>query len=93
MSELDDELSRVLGQRRDTLDNEKWSGRWESKMPLWRRKYLEIKVLRDLLNSACDFCVKNSATEAIASQHQPMRPLGDTPDGPAPIREENLSFL
>jgi hypothetical protein len=25
-----DELGRVLGQRRDTPDNEKWSGRWES---------------------------------------------------------------
>ena len=24
------ELGRVLGQRRDTPDNEKWSGRWES---------------------------------------------------------------
>jgi hypothetical protein len=28
--ELGDELSCVLGQRRDTPDNEKWSGRWES---------------------------------------------------------------
>jgi hypothetical protein len=28
--ELGDKLSRVLGQRRDTPDNEKWSGRWES---------------------------------------------------------------
>jgi hypothetical protein len=28
--ELADKLSRVLGQRRDTPDNEKWSGRWES---------------------------------------------------------------
>src|SRR5260370_5382370 len=25
-----DKLSRVLGQRRDTPANEKWSGRWES---------------------------------------------------------------
>src|ERR1700686_5043631 len=28
--ELGDKLSRVLGQRRDTPGNEKWSGRWES---------------------------------------------------------------
>ena len=28
--ELGDKLSRVLGQRRDTQANEKWSGRWES---------------------------------------------------------------
>jgi len=28
--ELGDKLSRLLGQRRDTPDNEKWSGRWES---------------------------------------------------------------
>jgi hypothetical protein len=28
--ELDNERGRVLGQRRDTPDNEKWSGRWES---------------------------------------------------------------
>ncbi len=28
--ELGDKLSRVLGQRRDTPDNEKWSGRWNT---------------------------------------------------------------
>jgi hypothetical protein len=28
--ELGDRQSRVLGQRTDTPDNEKWSGRWES---------------------------------------------------------------
>ena len=28
--ELGDKLSRVPGQRRDTPDTEKWSGRWES---------------------------------------------------------------
>jgi hypothetical protein len=28
--ELGDSVSRVLGQRRDTPDNEEWSGRWES---------------------------------------------------------------
>jgi hypothetical protein len=28
--ELCDNQSRVLRQRRDTPDNEKWSGRWES---------------------------------------------------------------
>jgi hypothetical protein len=28
--ELGNKLSPVLGQRRDTPDNEKWSGRWES---------------------------------------------------------------
>src|ERR1700722_12459733 len=28
--ERGNKLSRVLGQRRDTPDNEKWSGRWES---------------------------------------------------------------
>jgi hypothetical protein len=28
--ELGDKLSSVLRQRRDTPDNEKWSGRWES---------------------------------------------------------------
>ena len=28
--ERGNKLSRVLGQRRDTSDNEKWSGRWES---------------------------------------------------------------
>jgi hypothetical protein len=28
--EPDNQLARVLGQRRDTPGNEKWSGRWES---------------------------------------------------------------
>jgi hypothetical protein len=27
---VDGKLDRALGQRRDTSDNEKWSGRWES---------------------------------------------------------------
>ena len=30
LRELGDKLVRVLGQRRDTPENEKWSGRWES---------------------------------------------------------------
>jgi hypothetical protein len=30
LRELGDKLSRVLGQRRDTPGNKKWSGRWES---------------------------------------------------------------
>src|SRR6202142_2593019 len=30
LCEPDNKLARILEQRRDTPDNEKWSGRWES---------------------------------------------------------------
>ena len=45
--ELADEPSRVLGQRRDTPENEKWSGRWESNPPVGASESLEQALWRD----------------------------------------------
>jgi hypothetical protein len=52
LGKLSDEQSRVLGQRRDTPGNEKWSGRWESN-PRGRRcrNYKTSGFLRMLMPS------------------------------------------
>ena len=41
---LGNELGRVLGQRRDTPDNKKWSGRWESNPDGQLFKAYEIRL-------------------------------------------------
>jgi hypothetical protein len=64
--------SRVLRHRRDTPDNEKWSGRWESKIPLVDCGRFLIMVLQALMSTACDYCAKNVATAANASEPQPV---------------------
>ena len=46
----------------------RWSGRWESNISLGYRKHLIIIALPANQIAACDFCVKNDATPANASQ-------------------------
>src|SRR5260370_15074142 len=49
-----DKLKRVLGQRRDTPDNEKWSGRWESnpRLKLGKLGYYHYTTPAPLLDSS-----------------------------------------
>ena len=68
-----DSIRGVLGQRRDTPDNEKWSGQWESKIPPGSRDSFDINELWARESAACDFCVKIDATPAIAGQSQPNK--------------------
>src|SRR5712672_3468316 len=53
--ELGDKLSRLLGQRRDTPDNEKWSGRWESNPHGRSFKAYKVRRFRDSEKTACDW--------------------------------------
>src|ERR1700733_2904720 len=45
-----------------------WSERWESKIPLGHCAPFRIMVLQAWLSTACDYCAKNVATRANASQ-------------------------
>jgi hypothetical protein len=56
--EQGDKLSRVLGQRRDTPGNQKWSGRWESNTSLATHYSFKIIALQASTVAACDFRVK-----------------------------------
>jgi hypothetical protein len=70
--QLRDSPRRALGQRRDPPDNEEWSGRWESKISQGHGKALIIMALQANKIAAYDFCVKNRALPANASESQPM---------------------
>ena len=45
---------------------EKWSGRWESKIPLGNRYFLRIMALQTRTNAACDFRVNGIVIPANA---------------------------
>jgi hypothetical protein len=64
--------SRVLAQRRDTPDNEKWSGRWESN-PQGRRLWTpENKWFGAIAETKCDWRVNFRGTWGHVGIREPM---------------------
>jgi hypothetical protein len=84
LSERDDELGRVLRQRRDTPGNEEWSGRWESnpRLKLGKLGYYHYTTP-----------ASGSDSMRLATYQANRRPdKGKAPCGALPIVQVSIDF-